>query len=314
MKNEALPRDVFINEIFDEAKRNRNIYFISADLGAQALDAFRKELPEQFIHAGICEQNMVDVATGLAQNGKTVYLYAMAPFLTFRCFEQIKVSLASMHLPATLLGVGVGYSYDDAGPTHYATEDISCMRSLAHMEILTASDSHAARLMARLSYTSPALRYIRMDRQALPPIYTEADTFIIEQGLVEVRPGKKIVLFTNGITMKMAFNIRENLLAQGVELALVDVVKLKPISLERIREVISPYDKIVTYEEHFLSGGLGSCILEAMADAGICKPVLRVGIADNYHCENGGRGRLQKLAGIDVESATKKILEFSNRA
>src|SRR5271157_2241434 len=148
-----LPRDGFIDEVFAAAKTNRDIYFITADLGAKALDRFRAELPGQIIHGGICEQNMMDLAAGLAQNGKIVYTYAMAPFVSLRCYEQVKVAIASMSLPVTIIGNGVGYSYNDAGPTHYATEDISCMRVLGGIEILTASDTETVLQTARLTYT-----------------------------------------------------------------------------------------------------------------------------------------------------------------
>src|SRR3989304_9544914 len=170
-----LPRDVFINEIREAAIKNKNIYFISADLGAKALDRFRAELENQFIHAGISEQNMIDLAAGMTLSGKIVYVYAMAPFVTLRCFEQIKVAIASMGLPLTIIGVGGGESYEDAGPTHYATEDISCMRSLAGVEILTPGDEQSVIQAARLTFARPALRYIRLDRTYLPPLYNEGD-------------------------------------------------------------------------------------------------------------------------------------------
>ena len=121
-------RDTFIKKIFDLAQKDSNIYFISADFGAPALDQFREKLPEQFIHAGISEQNMIDVAAGLSLAGNKVYVYAMAPFITLRCYEQLKCSLAMMDLPITVIAVGPGLGYADAVPTHYLTEDFACLR------------------------------------------------------------------------------------------------------------------------------------------------------------------------------------------
>ena len=125
-----LMRDAVIDRIFEEARIDKNILFISADLGAAALDRYRKELPDQFIHAGISEQNMVDLSSGLALSGKKVFLYAMAPFLTARCYEQIKCVIASMNLPITLIAVGVGLGYDHATWNHCTPEDIACMRAV----------------------------------------------------------------------------------------------------------------------------------------------------------------------------------------
>ena len=305
-----LPRDAFIDEIFDAAKKNPNIYFMTADLGAKALDRFRVELPGQLIHGGISEQNVMDVAAGLAQNGKIVYTYAMAPFVTLRCFEQIKVAIASMFLPMTIIGNGVGYSYNDAGPTHYATEDISCMRSLGGIEILTASDTETVLQTAKLSYTKPALRYVRLDRAFLPDIYPSGDQRFMRDGLVEIEPGEKACIIASGIATHIAKEVRTILAEQGHKVAIIDAFRIKPIEGAVLKRVLAPYSKIITLEEHFLSGGMGGAIVEAMADAQILKPVKRVGVPDKYFLENGGRGYIQSLAGVDAKSAAKTAAEF----
>ena len=144
MSKIKLMRDAFIEEIYKIALNDEDIIFISADFGAAALDDFRENLPDQFIHAGISEQNMVDVGAGLALTGKKVFLYAMAPFITTRCYEQIKTVISSMQLPITLVGVGVGLGYDHATLTHFSTEDIAIMRALNGIRILTTVDSESS--------------------------------------------------------------------------------------------------------------------------------------------------------------------------
>lgn len=307
---QKLPRDSFIDEIYEEATRNDRIYFMSADLGAKALDRFRKDCPGRFIHAGICEQNMVDVAAGLAQCGKIVYLYAMAPYVTLRCFEQIKVSLGHMELPATLIGNGIGFSYTDAGPTHYATEDIACMRSLCGCEVVSCSDNTSAVETARLTYRQPALRYVRLDRKFLPEVYPPSDHRFLRDGIVETDPGKGTCIVTNGYMLHKAREVREILAKQGLQVALVDVYRIKPIDIEVLKRVLGPYQKIVTLEEHILSGGIGGAVVEAMADAGLRQPVLRLGIRDRYFCENGGRDYILGLSGLDIPTITAKVAQF----
>jgi transketolase len=309
-KPKILPRDAFIDEIFLAAKKNRDIYFMTADLGAKALDRFRVELPGQLIHGGISEQNVMDVAAGLSQNGKIVYTYAMAPFVTLRCYEQIKVAIASMFLPVTIIGNGVGYSYNDAGPTHYATEDISCMRALGGIEILTASDTETVLQTAKLTYTKPALRYVRLDRAFLPDIYPSGDKRFMQDGLVEIEPGEKACIIASGIATHIAKEVRAMLAEQSLKVAVIDAFRIKPIDGAVLKRVLAPYSKIITLEEHFLSGGMGGAIVEAMADAQILKPVKRIGVADTYFLQNGGRSYIQSLAGIDAKSAAKTALEF----
>lgn len=306
-----LPRDVFIESIFEAAKINRDIYFLNADLGAQALDIFREELPEQFIHVGISEQNMIDVAAGLALEGKTVYVYAMAPFVSLRCFEQIKVTLASMNLPVTIIAVGVGWSYAPAGPTHYATEDISCMRSLANIEIYNPCDTQAVKQLAALTYNDPKLRYVRLDRQALADIYTEGQD--ISAGLVEIKSGKELCIVSHGNMLEPALELAAELTENGLSVGVVDAYRIKPLSNEVVTQLFSPYSAIVVWEEHFLSGGLGSVITEVLADALLLKPVLRVGIEDHYYLENGNREQLHKLAGIDFDSVKQKVLNYVDK-
>lgn len=308
-KTERLPRDVFIGEILEAAKRDKRIYFLTADLGAKALDAFRIDCKDQFMHTGISEQNMIDLAAGLAQNGKIVYAYAMAPFVTLRCFEQIKVAIASMDLPLTVVGNGVGYSYDDAGPTHYATEDVTCMRSLGGgIEILTPADTVSTLAIAKLTHTNPGFRYIRLDRKFLPDVYAEDDVRFLTDGLVEIDSGEDLCIITNGFMVQKAREVRANLERIGHRVAIVDACRVKPIDVEVLRKVLKPYSKIVTLEEHFLSGGTGGAIVEALVDAGISgKTVKRLGIQDRYFLENGGRLHIQKLAGLDVETVTRTV-------
>jgi transketolase len=305
-----LPRDGFIDEVFLAAQKNRNIYFITADLGAKALDRFRAELPNQIIHGGISEQNVMDLAAGLAQNGKIVYTYAMAPFVTLRCYEQIKVAIASMSLPVTIIGNGVGYSYNDAGPTHYATEDISCMRALGGLEILTPADTVSTLATARKSFTEPAFRYIRLDRNFLPPVYAEGDQRFWTDGIVEIERGKDVCLLTNGFMLQTAREAKAALAAEGINVGLIDVFRIRPINGQVLARVLAPYERVVTLEEHFLSGGLGGAIVEAMADNGILKRVKRIGVADTYLFENGGRQYIHKKAGIDAPAVAEAIRRF----
>lgn len=304
-----LPRDVFIETVFQAAKVNRDIVFLCCDLGAKALDDFRVELPGQMIHTGISEQNMMDVAAGLAQCGKTVYAYAMAPFVTFRCFEQIKVALGAMNQPVTVVGVGVGYGYDDAGPTHYATEDLTCMRTIAGMEIHTPADNHSVSALARMTFENPKLRYVRLDRKFLPWLYHDRPDFDYNSGLIETAGGSDVAILSSGFTLHTALKVRERLKAQGISAGVIDIFRLKPLNGERLAEIVAKYKELVSLEEHFLSGGFSSAILEVLNDAGQMRRLHRIGIADKYHFENGGRGHLHQLTGIDEASVHQTILK-----
>jgi len=306
-----LPRDAFIDTLFDDAIESKDIYFMSADLGAKALDRWRTQIPSQFIHVGICEQNMMDVAAGMAQNGKRVYTYAMAPFITSRCYEQIKVALSATNVPVTLIGVGVGFGYDDAGPTHYATEDISCVRALPEIEIISPSDHRSVIRAAKDTLDKPGLRYIRLDRKFLPDVYANQPDSVFDDGVAVIAEGKDVAIISTGFMIQSALKVRENLASEGISAAVIDVFRLWPFNGQKFKSLIENHSKLITIEEHSLAGGLGSIVIESISDLGAWRPTLRLGIPDQFFFENGGRNHIHELAQIDVGSLTRKSIEFA---
>jgi transketolase len=309
----SLMRDIVINRIFEAAKNDKEILFISADLGAAALDDFREKLPDQFIHAGISEQNMVDLASGLALSGKKVFLYAMAPFLTARCYEQIKCVIASMNLPITLIGVGVGLGYDHATLTHFTPEDIACMRALNGIEILTPGDAEAAEKVANVAIMNPGFRYIRLDRQGLEPAYHGGFEAVYDRGFGHIAEGDNIVIITCGVLLQKALAAREILEKKGVNAGVIDLFRVKPINGKALAVILSDYDFIITVEEQSLEGGMGSAVLEIAADNNILKPVRRLGMRDGYAVINGDRDSLHEFYEIDTPHIVDVALELGER-
>jgi len=299
-------RDIFISEVFAAAKKDRNIFFISADFGAPALDVFREELPEQFIHSGISEQNMIDMAAGLALSGKKVYVYAMAPFVTLRCLEQTKCSLALMNLPVTILAVGVGLGYADAGPTHYSTEDIACMRSIVGLEVLSPCDDVSTRMVARHVVENPALRVIRMERHALPRLYRDENLWD-NTGYTELYAGERVCVLSYGHLLHRVVASRE--IANKNQFAVIDLYQVKPIE-QGLARVLEKYSGIVTVEEQCLSGGFGSAVLELLSDAGLSIPVKRLGLQEKYYFQNGGREYLLDQSGLTTQDINRAVEEI----
>ena len=307
-----LMRDAFIDRLTEAAGRHDDILFVSADFGAKALDRFRQDRAGQFIHAGISEQNMVDLAAGLALSGKRVFLYAMAPFLTLRCLEQIKATLAAMRLPVTLLGVGVGLGYDHATLTHFAIEDLACLRAMNGMEVLTAADAPAAVAMADLCLERPALRYVRLDRQGLPalapPLQTADD---LAPGLRLLSDGGDVAVLTCGALCHSALEAAAALAAEGLRPKVIDLYRIKPLSTPALLEQLQGCRAIVTVEEQLLDGGFGSAVAEARLDAGAILPMRRLGLRDGFVVENGHRDRLWRNFGIDAPAIAAAVREMA---
>ena len=311
-----LMRDVVIDAIYAAAQKDRDIFFVCADLGAKALDDFRANLPDQFIHVGICEQNMVDFASGLALSGKKVFLYAMAPFITARCYEQVKCVLASMKLPVTLIAVGVGLGYDHATLTHFTPEDIACMRALNGIEVLSPSDGESAAAIAKLAIEQPAFRYLRLERQAQAQVYQGDFVANLAKGTAHVARGKDVAIISSGYMLHKALAARETLQRDhSVAAGVIDLFRVKPVDTAALTAALKGYGAILTVEEQLLQGRMGSAVAEALIDGGYgghAMKIKRLGLQDGFEVVNGNRDQLHQLYGIDTPDIVAAAAELAN--
>jgi transketolase len=302
-------RDAFLNELYNIAREDRKVILISNDFGAPSLDKFREDYPDQFIHIGIAEQNMVNVATGLALAGKIVYMYSIAPFLPLRCYEQLRVHLAFKRYHITGVVVGAGYSYDLSGPTHHALEDIAVMNALPGMTILNASDSIMGGAFARITYENPGPKYVRFDREIFPSIY-DGHKDVFSDGLTTLKKGHDLTIIATGIMVHQAFKVADELARHSIEAGIVDLYRIKPLHEELLLRAIAKSRRIITMEENFINGGIGSIISALIADRGENIKLKRFGVPDEYFSQGGGREQLHLLCGLDVASITKTTLSW----
>ncbi|MFH1360939.1 MAG: transketolase C-terminal domain-containing protein [Candidatus Omnitrophota bacterium] len=306
--NNITQRDAFWNQVYEMAKTDKDIVVVSADMGAPSLDQFREDLASQFVNVGIAEQNGILVSVGLALTGKKVFAYAIAPFITLRCLEQIRVNNAVMKIPITIVGVGAGFGYEDSGPTHHITEDIAIMRSMPNIAIHSISDSFMSREVAKMCCALSTTNYVRLDRLVLPPLYNELTDF--SEGLAQLKTGRSFILSTGSMT-HVALEAAEGLKKKGMDVGVIDVYRI-PINEEILLHLIKDAQKIITLEEHFLPGGFGSAVCEILEDNGILKPVKRIGLSHEkgYCYEYGGRDIIREYYGIDAKSVIKTAEDF----
>jgi transketolase len=298
-------RDAFIGELYKHALNDRDIVFLSAEFGAPSLDAFRHDLPAQFINVGISEQNLISVAAGLALGGKRVYAYSIASFITLRCYEQIKIDLCAMNLPVTLLGVGPCYAYSVDGPTHHATEDIAVMRALANMVIYSPTDANMASALVEVSLKSQSPLYIRLDRGRYQPLYPPGEN--LSAGFRMVKDGPDVCILATGCMVHRAMEVEKTLAEKNIKVRVIDVYRLKPLDAAKLMDCIRSYSHLVSIEEHTLNGGLGSILLETISDAGLCIPLKRFAIGDSQLYAYGLRNTLHRQRGMDTDSLVRTI-------
>jgi len=240
--------------------------------------------------------------------GKKVFVYAIMPFATLRSYELIKVDLSLMNIPVTVVGVGSGFSYEESGPTHHSTEDITVMRVLPNMTILNSSDSVMAARFAEMSCEISGPSYVRLDREVLPPIYNQDANF--SDGLKNFKVGKDVCIVATGNMVHRAFEVTTKLAEHSIDAGVVDLYRLKPINEGSLLGSIEPSERVVTLEEHLLNGGMGSAVAEVLFDNGKTVPLKRFGVRDKYFYAYGGRNNIQSLCGLDVDSITQAILEW----
>lgn len=308
-------RDVFIEQIYKRMQTDDNIFFLCADFGSPKLDLIREEFKDRFINVGIAEQNLINIATGLALEGYTVYAYAIAPFLTMRAYEQIRVNL-SLHaqlkeININLIGVGAGLSYDVSGPTHHCIEDISIMRTLPNIEIFSPSDWVLAQKFVDHSINVKKPKYIRFDGKPLVQIYNNIDDIDLEKGFNELRKGRDVCLVSTGYMTHKALKVADLLAEENIIVGVIDIFMIKPFDENLFYDSIKGYKKIVTLEEGFINkGGMDSLISNILENNKSKILLKRIGFKDSYTFEIGTRDYLHKLNNIDEDSIIKNIKQI----
>jgi transketolase len=304
-------RDTFSDVLYGIAKKDKRVILVTSDTGAICHDEFRQDLPKQYINVGIAEQNMVGLAAGLALAGKIVYVYALVPFATMRCYEQIRVDLCCMNLAVNVVGVGAGYDYSTLGPTHHGTEDIALMRGLPNMTVFSPSDSFMVRAIARMSYELPGPKYIRLDRIGTPLIYRNHGQDFTK-GMAILRKGADLCIIATGRMVYNALKVADRLSQGGIRATVIDLYRIKPTPDKLLFENMDKFNFIVTMEEHFLVGGIGSVVNEIIIRKRKKCLVKNFGIPDKFCRQyDGKREYLQGLMGLDVRSMSSVLMKMA---
>lgn len=317
------PRDAYFNALYPIFQADKNCIIITADNGAPSLDQFAQNLPGQFYTVGIAEQQMVGMAAGMALEGKRVWIYAIAPFVTTRVHEFVKLDICAMNLPVTLLGVGAGFAYDIMGPSHHTVEDVAIMRVFPNLEIWSPADAACAAMLAEYTYKSEIPCYVRFDRAGLPDLYdkTQLDVRLgffghaLTQGESARRfeqPG--LFILSTGVMVHEALKVGSRLFARGIPNTVVDIFRIKPFPYMFFDSIVHFSNvhnlAIVTLEEQVLSGGLGSIVAETIVDGGMSIPLLRLGVGQDFCFTYGGREAIWEKYGLDAKTVVDKISQW----
>jgi len=302
-------RTTFIKQLVQNAEQDSSIYLVCGDLGFSVIEAFREKFPERFINAGIAEQNMIGLAAGLAMAGKKVFVCSIVPFLTMRCFEQVRNNICYQNLNIKLIGVGAGFSHATLGQSHHSIEDIALMNVLPGMTIFAPGSKYEAAALMQSFFDVEGPGYLRIANNEELVQYPESCVLRLGK-ILEIIPNDQALILATSNALDLAYQVQQNLAAQGVIFGLASAHTLKPFDAQYLLSKQNTLKMIYTMEEHSVIGGLGSIVASTIAQNFNHHVMLKLfGINDFYFHEAGSRKDLLAKAGLTVENISGTIVE-----
>lgn len=303
-------RDTVIRTLIELGKEDKDVELITGDLGFGVLKSFWETLPNQFINAGIAEQNMTGVAAGMALEGKKVFTYSIGNFPTLRCLEQIRNDCAYHNANVNVICVGGGYVYGSLGMSHHATEDIAILRALPDVTVICPGDPIEASLAVKKIAQTDGTCYLRLGRGGEQNVNTVIKEFEIGKAykLRDAKDmNKKVAVFSTGAILEETTKACDMLEEQGIAVEQYSFPTVKPIDRAVIEDCANRFDNIFTVEEHNIVGGFGGAVAEVLAECGGKAKLHRIGIDDFYCIEVGSQAYLREQVGINAEGIVRKV-------
>ncbi len=309
--NKIPNRQAICEVLMEKAKTDRNIVVLCSDSGGSAsLAPFAEAFPKQFVETGIAEQNLVSISAGLAKCGKKVFAASPASFVSTRSYEQAKVDCAYSNTNVTLIGISGGVSYGALGMSHHSAQDIAAMSAIPNMRVYLPSDRfQTAKLVGQLLLDEkPA--YIRVGRNPVEDLYSEADTpFAMDRATV-VHEGADVLLVACGEMVYPAKEAAGLLAEKGIQACVLDMYCVKPLDRKTLLEKAQAVRLVVTVEEHAPFGGLGSMVSQAIG-AECPKRVINLALPD-APVITGTSKEVFDYYGLNAQGIAAKVMEYGN--
>jgi transketolase len=306
-------RDAFFRALADLGAADERVWALTGDLGVGLFEPFEAVAPGRSLNVGIAEQTLVGVAAGLAYAGKVPFAYSIAPFVTSRAHDQMRVDVACAAANVKLVGVGSGLSYGTLGPTHHAIDDLALTRVLPGMTVLAPGDPADAGRAARAAWAHEGPVYLRLGKNGEPALLPGDAVFRIGEAIA-LRDGGDVTIACTGTALREATAAADLLAADGIEATLLHFGTVKPFDADALIAAASRTGAVVTVEEHSVVAGFGSAAAEVLAEAGVGAVLRRVGLPDTFAHAVGSRDYLVDrygLSGPAVADAARGLLERS---
>lgn len=306
-------RNAFANEITTLAADDERIVLLSGDIGNRLFDRFKDQAPARFVNAGVAEANMMGVAAGLALSGLRPVVYTITPFVTTRCYEQIRVDVCYHRAPVVIVGTGAGLSYAGLGPTHHSCEDLAIMRVLPNLTVVAPGDSWEVRaaLRAALAHDGPV--YLRIGKKGEPDVHRALPDLVLGRGMV-LNEGSDVCLIGTGVLLPTVLDAAARLAARGISARTVSLPTIKPLDEALLADCFRRFAVVATVEEHSVLGGLGGAVAEWLADQEPPQArLLRFGTADAFLSLAGETEHAREQFGLTAEEIADRVAERFER-
>jgi transketolase len=299
-------RNTFINTLCELAVTHDDIFIICGDLGYSVLEPFATRFPDRFLNAGVAEQNMTQVAVGLAREGYNVFTYSIGNFPTLRCMEQIRYDVCYHEANVKVVAVGGGYAYGPQGVSHHTTEDIAMLRAIPNMIVSAPADPVEAEAIARFMVARSGPGYVRLNRTGEARVHSAELPLALKSGsFLPVKSGTGTAVLTTGAVLQQ---VVDEVQQHGLSWAVLSSPFIGDFAVKELVRLAQEFETIITVEEHQLNGGFGSAIVEALSDLyavgrlSTMPRVKRIGIPNIFIGVAGSQDYLRARAGISLVS------------
>lgn len=305
-------RDHFIKALHELADEDPKILLVTGDLGFGVFNEFREKKAEQFINAGVAEQNMTQIATGMALEGYKVFTYSIANFPTLRCLEQIRNDAAYHNANVNIISIGGGFSYGQLGISHHATEDLAIMRSLPDVTSIAPCGLWETIEATKAISKIPGTCYLRLDKDHGDDSPTcENETFQVGKARI-LREGADCTIVVCGGILSEAQCAADKLSEDhGIETRIISMHTIQPFDAKAVIDAAKETGAIITLEEHTINGGLGGATAEALLDAGSTpKRFLRIALEDGFSSIVGTQSYLRNVYRLNSKAIVERITKL----
>ena len=304
------PRVGFGNALLAAALQDDRILALSADSsGSSGMTPFKNRFPERHIEFGIMEQGIIGYASGLATTGWIPFFSAIAPFVTARPFEMFRNDLGYMNQNVKVVGRNAGLTYSDLGATHQSLDDVAILRTIPGVTVVCPGDPLEIERAVQAAVAHQGPMYIRIGAPSIPTLHPADVTFQLGKGIVMME-GNDVTLVATGTALWRAYDAAELLRAKGIKVRLISMHTVKPIDRELICAAALETPAIVTVEEHYLVGGLGSAVADILAGMDAPHASLKMIGVDDQYASNGPYDELLGLYGLLAEQIASTVEDF----